>query len=119
MRVYDHFVGLALQGLTNTTYKFSDNGINCKLSFGLPHDKWGLQMTSYIWSQHFSYIYIYIFWCATFYLKCQLPRKVQVGKRTVYNLWTRIYFSKKSRDQLDQINDQLHLSKSILNVSFN
>ena len=39
------------------------------------------------------------------------------GKRTVYNLQTRIYFQKKLSDQVDKIIDQLHLSKCIPNVS--
>ena len=40
------------------------------------------------------------------------------GKRKAKNLKTRIYFLKKSRDQVDIIIDQLQLSKSIPNVSF-
>ena len=32
------------------------------------------------------------------------------GKRTVYNLQTRIHFKKRLRDQIDEIIDQLHLS---------
>ena len=40
------------------------------------------------------------------------------GKRTVYNLQTRIHFLKKTRDLVDKITDQLHLSKCIPNVSF-
>ena len=39
-------------------------------------------------------------------------------KRTVQNLQTRTHFLKKSRNQVDQIIDQLHLSKSIPNVTF-
>ena len=35
------------------------------------------------------------------------------GKRTMYNLQIHIYFQKKSRDQVDKIIDQLHLSKCI------
>ena len=40
------------------------------------------------------------------------------GKRTVQNVQTRIHFLKKSRNQVDKIIDQLHLSKSIPKVSF-
>ena len=35
------------------------------------------------------------------------------GKRTMYNLQIRIYFYKKSHDQVDKIIDQLQLSKCI------
>ena len=44
------------------------------------------------------------------------------GKRTMYNLQTRIQFQKKSssssNDQVDKIIDQLHLSKCIPNTNF-
>ena len=37
-------------------------------------------------------------------------RQDKFGKRTMYNLQTRINFQKKSHDQVDKIIDQLQLS---------
>ena len=40
------------------------------------------------------------------------------GKRIAYKLQTRKHFKKKSRDQIDKISDQLHLSKCIPSAGF-
>ena len=45
-------------------------------------------------------------------------RSNRFGKRTGNNLQTRIYFSKKSRNQADKIINQLNLSICIPHVSF-
>ena len=50
-------------------------------------------------------------------IKMTFGRK-KFGKGSVKNLKTRIYFQKKSRDQVVKNIDQLQLSKSIPNVSF-
>ena len=49
-------------------------------------------------------------------IKLKLERN-KFLKLRVYNLHTRIWFSKKSRDQDKKIIDQLHLTKIIPNVS--
>ena len=46
-------------------------------------------------------------------------RRNELVIRTAYNLQTRILFKKKTLDQVDKITDQLDLSKSIPNASFN
>ena len=46
-------------------------------------------------------------------------RRNELVIRTAYNLQTRIFFKKKTLDQVDKITDQLDLSKSIPNASFN
>ena len=51
----------------------------------------------------------------TLKLKCGINK---FGEMTLYNLQTRIRFKKKLQDKVDEIIDQLYLSKSGLNVSF-
>ena len=100
----------AIMRLLVYTYyiQVSRHGTSWKLTLRIPLDKWGLLVTSWMRSLDFSKKHFLL--CnflpemSTFTSAIKLTfGRNGFSKKTICNLQTRIHFSKKSRNQVDEI----------------
>ena len=104
--------------------QISWHDISWKVTLRIMFDKWGHKVTSWMWSRDFSWVF----------LQCVqlLGRNVKIQAIYKVDIWTQYFWQKDSAKLTDQnlfsekvkwskvekIIDQIHLSKSIPNVTW-